>query len=265
MARSLKLMLTESVDGLGIVGDVVSVRLGYARNFLLPRSMATIPSDEAIAAVASKRAEAQRQLAELRKQRESIVGKLDGFELSLERSCNDLGILYAAVTQQEIATALVSGGFAVKPRDVRLSQVIKRVDNYDIHIKFESDLEAVIKLHVLSDRKLDLDRGRNEPEAAEPAAQSAPQGEAAAEGKKGAKSKAPEAGGKAEGEAPAPAEGKKPEKADKPKKAKGEKAAGDKPAGEETKSSGKSGWGKTVEMPSFEGIPAGRGSRRERK
>lgn len=159
MAKNVKLLLTESVEALGIVGDVVNVRVGYARNFLLPRNMATVPSDEAIKAVAAKRAEAERQLAQLRKEREQLIEKLSGIEISIQRSCNDMGHLYASVTQQEIAAALAAAGYpGVKPRDVRLNQNIKRIDAYEIHIKFESDLEATIKLWVLADRKLDLDK-----------------------------------------------------------------------------------------------------------
>jgi large subunit ribosomal protein L9 len=159
MARNIKLMLTENVESLGIVGDVVNVRIGYARNFLLPRELATQPSEEAIKAVAAKRAEAEKQLAALRKDREVLTKKMDKAEISITRSCNDLGHLYASVTQQEIATALAAAGFAgVRPRDVRLTQNIKRIDHYDVHIKFESDLEATIKLHVLPDRKIEQEK-----------------------------------------------------------------------------------------------------------
>ncbi|MDX2016985.1 MAG: 50S ribosomal protein L9 [Planctomycetota bacterium] len=169
MARNVKLLLTENVDTLGIVGDVVNVRTGYARNFLLPRNLATTPSEAKIKELAAKRAEAERQLALLRKQREELTGKLAGVEVTLTKSCNDQGILYGAITQQEVATALVEKGFAVKPRDVRMGQVIKRVDTYDVHIKLDSDLDAVIKLWVVADRKLDLEKAGKDEEAAEKA------------------------------------------------------------------------------------------------
>src|SRR5689334_3071304 len=120
MAKTLKLLLTENVDNLGIVGDVVNVRTGFARNYLLPRSMATTPSEEAVKAVAVKRAAAEKAVKEERAHREQLVGKLQGQEITLTRSCNDQGHLYAAVTQQDIASALGELGFAVKPREVRL-------------------------------------------------------------------------------------------------------------------------------------------------
>jgi large subunit ribosomal protein L9 len=164
--KNIELLLTENVDALGIVGDVVKVRTGYARNYLLPRNLATTPTEEMIKSLAAKRAEVERQLAELRKQREAMVEKMSGLELELVRSCNDTGILYASVTQQDIVNALAEKGFTVRPRDVRLAQTIKRLGDYEVHIKFEADLEAHLKLTVKPDRKLDLDEEEPEPAAA---------------------------------------------------------------------------------------------------
>ncbi len=248
MPKNIKLMLTENVDSLGIVGDVVNVRIGYARNFLLPREMATTPTEEAIAAVATKRAEAQRQVAEQRKQREALVEKLEGIHLTLVRSCNDMGHLYASVTQQEIATALAGEGHTgIRPRDVRLNVNIKRVDTYDVPIKFESDLEAHIKVTVQADRKLDLDR-HHEPTAPAEAAGT----EGAAEGQ--AEGAAPAADAAAPAEKPR----KKKEASEKPeKKSKADKAE----AKEEKKSSG-GGWGTPVSKP--EGLDF-LGQKRERR
>ncbi len=303
MPKNVKLLLTENVEAIGIVGDVVTVRTGFARNFLLPRSMATTPSDEAIKAVAAKRAEAERQLAEQRRQREDLIKKLEGVQVTLVRSCNDLGHLYASVTQQEIATALGEAGYpGVRARDVRLNTHIKRVDTYEVPIKFDTDLEASIKLWVVADRKLDLEK-IGEAQAAEAAA---PQGgEAAAqpavtEGRGAEAADKAEKSAKAEGAAKerkgkgkpetgaetAPeAKAEKPKadksaKADKGAKAgKAEQAKGDKPE-KQVKGKGdgkkgdkgedapaakadKSGWGKKVEMPSF--VPANPRERRRRR
>ncbi len=164
MRHTIQLLLTETVDGLGIVGDVVGVKAGYARNFLLPRGYATVPSDEAIAELAEKRKVAEKELSDLRAVREKIVGNLEGLELHLERSCNDFGMLYGSVTQKDIATALGENGYVVKPREVRLPQAIKRVDSYEIPIKLATDLEATIKLWVVADRDLPTDDDRVEME-----------------------------------------------------------------------------------------------------
>ena len=262
MAKNVKLLLTESVEALGIVGDVVNVRVGYARNFLLPRNMATTPSEEAVKAVAAKRAQAEKELAELRKQRQELIKKLEGIEITIQRSCNDLGHLYASVTQQEIAKALADAGHTgVKARDVRLHQNIKRVDTYDVHIKFEADMEATIKLWVVADRKLDIDAAKEEEAAAAAAAQAAPaEGAAPAAAEAGEK---PAKGDKAEkapkGEKPAKAEAK-PAEGEKPKgKGKPKDGAAAAPAAEEPKKTG--GWGKPVEKPNFDDL----GVRRPRR
>ncbi len=157
MAKTISLLLTENVENLGIVGDVVGVKPGYARNYLLPMGLATEPSDEMIASLQERRKEAEKQVAALRVQREDMVKRLEGYELTLERSCNDQGVLYAGVTQQDIATALNGAGFELRPRDVRLPHAIKRLDSYDLHIKLDQDLETDIKLWVVADRHIEED------------------------------------------------------------------------------------------------------------
>jgi len=164
MSKSIELLLTENVDNLGIVGDVVQVRSGYARNFLLPRGLATEPSEEIIASLAARRAEAEKELARMQEMRKSMAERLEGFELTLERSCNDQGLLYGSVTQKDIADALGEHDFEIKPREVRLPHTIKRIDSYDIPIRFDADMEASVKLWVVADRQLELDEEREEME-----------------------------------------------------------------------------------------------------
>ncbi len=157
MAKSIKLLLTENVDNLGIVGDVVNVRIGYARNFLLPRGLATVPSEDIIANLAEKRKQAEAEQKALRSKREGIISKLEGLEITLERSCNDQGQLYGSVTQQDIASALTELGYQVRGREVRLAHTIKRVDNYDVLVKFDTDLEANVRVFVVADRHIEED------------------------------------------------------------------------------------------------------------
>ncbi len=161
--KTVKLLLVENVDNLGIVGDVVTVRLGYARNYLLPRGLATEPNDQILQALAEKREQAKKEMAALRAQREQLIQKMSDVLLTLERSCNDQGILYGSVTQQDVANALSDNGYPVKPREVRLPQTIKRLGEYDIHIKLDTDLETDIKLVVKPDREL-ADEAREEME-----------------------------------------------------------------------------------------------------
>ncbi|MEO1535547.1 MAG: 50S ribosomal protein L9 [Planctomycetota bacterium] len=191
MARTVQLLLVENVDNLGIVGDVVRVKTGFARNYLLPFGYATEPSDELIKDLADKRKTAEEDQRKLRIVREALVKKLGGVEITMERSCNDQGLLYGSVTQQDIAAALKSLDFDVKPREVRLPQVIKRLGEFDVTVKLATDLEEHIKIQLTPDRELDLDEREEmefdnegnliEKPKAQPAPTDAPAGEAAAE------------------------------------------------------------------------------------
>jgi large subunit ribosomal protein L9 len=156
-SKNVELLLVETVDTLGIVGDVVSVRTGYARNYLLPRGLATTPSQELITQLAGKRAEAEAERAAKRAEREGMVSRLNEYRLSIVKACNDQGLLYGSVTQQDIADLLNAQGFTVAPRDVRIGQTIKRVGEFEITVKPERDLEATVVLVVESDTPLEVD------------------------------------------------------------------------------------------------------------
>jgi large subunit ribosomal protein L9 len=168
-SKNVELLLVETVDSLGIVGDVVSVRTGYARNYLLPRGLATTPSQELIAQLAGKRAKAEAERAAKRAEREGMVSRLNEYRLTITKACNDQGLLYGSVTQQDIAELLNDRGFDVGPRDVRIGQTIKRVGEFEIAVKPERDLEATVVLVVESDTPLEIDE-TDEPELSDEAA-----------------------------------------------------------------------------------------------
>ncbi|MEM9084175.1 MAG: 50S ribosomal protein L9 [Planctomycetota bacterium] len=163
MPATIDLLLTENVDNLGIVGDIVKVKAGYARNYLLPRSLATFPSQELIDQLADRRREAEAQLAALRTKQAGLVEQLEGYELRIERSCNDQGQLYGSVTQKDIADALNEAGYGVQMRDVRLGTPAKRVGHYDVPIKFTPELECTIDVSVAPDRPLNVEDESDEP------------------------------------------------------------------------------------------------------
>lgn len=158
MPRTFQLLLTENVDNLGIVGDVVDVKAGYARNYLLPRGLAQEPTEEAIKALAKRREEVQKEMARIRASQEKMIEKLGEFELTMERSANEQGVLFGGVSQHDIAEALQADGFDVEDRYVRIGEQIKRLDTYTIPIHISHELKAEIKLWVVSDKPpVDLD------------------------------------------------------------------------------------------------------------
>ena len=151
--KQVELLLLENVSNLGIVGDVVKVKTGYARNYLLPMNLATTPSDAAVKRLASRRAEVAAEMAQVRTEHEALIEKINDFELTMQRSANEQGVLYGGVTQHEIAQGLRDEGFEmIEDRYIRIGDQIKRLDSYSIPVVIDKELKAEIKLWVVSDK-----------------------------------------------------------------------------------------------------------------
>ncbi|MSR40505.1 MAG: 50S ribosomal protein L9 [Phycisphaerales bacterium] len=155
MARPVELLLLRTIENLGIVGDIVKVRAGFARNYLLPHALAETPTPEKVEALKEARAKAQAGVAAQRATREATIAKLEGYTLKLVRSCNDQGLLYGSTTQRDISDALVAIGFPVDMRAVRLAAPFRRVGSYHCTIQFDRDLKAEINIDVVADRVLE--------------------------------------------------------------------------------------------------------------
>ena len=152
--KQVTLLLNRNVESLGIVGDVVKVRPGYARNYLLPLGIAEVPTDERIADLQTARSEAMAELETLRSERRGIISALEDIAISLVRSCNDRGILYGSVTQRDIADGLNELGHRVDERAVRLANPIRRVGEYPVLIQFEKEMKVEVIIRVDADRSI---------------------------------------------------------------------------------------------------------------
>src|SRR5690625_2258809 len=103
--KTIELLLLDNVANLGIVGDVVKVRPGYARNYLLPHGLAEPPTPGAVKALEARRAEVEAQMKRIAAAQQELIKKLEDYELTLERSANEQGVLFAGVSQHDIAQA----------------------------------------------------------------------------------------------------------------------------------------------------------------
>jgi len=159
----MDVLLKEDVDNLGNRGQVVRVRSGYGRNYLLPQGLAI----EATAG--NKRMiEEQRRVLAKREDRERTTAqnessKLDGLELRFERRVGEHGILYGSVTALDIIEELKKLGYTVERRKVSLRDHIKEVGDYDVTIRLHRDVVPTIKVKVRKEGAVD------EPVAAETA------------------------------------------------------------------------------------------------
>jgi len=166
----MDVLLCEDVDNLGQRGQVVRVRAGYGRNYLLPQKMAVEAS-----AGNKKMLDDQRRLLAKREQRERLsaqteADKLQGLELRFDRRVGEHGILFGSVTALDIVEALKERGIAVERRRIGLREHIKEVGDYDVAVKLHRDVSPSIKVIV---RK---EGAAEEPSAVEaaPAADSSP-------------------------------------------------------------------------------------------
>jgi large subunit ribosomal protein L9 len=155
MAKHIELLLLDTVENLGLVGDVVKVKPGYARNYLLPHGYAEPPSPAKIDSLKEARAHAQAELAALRREREKLVEAMAEVSVTLERNCNDQGALYGSVTHRDISDALMEAGWGVDVRCVRIAHPIRHIGVYPVPLQFDRDLRVEVTVIVQSDRDLE--------------------------------------------------------------------------------------------------------------
>lgn len=150
--KRINLMLVENVENLGIVGDVVDVRPGYARNYLLPHGLAVPPTDGARKKVEERRKAVEAELAAVQAEQQAVFAKLEEMEISIKRSANEDGLLYGSVTTADIVEALAEEGVTVSERAIRIGSTIKHLDSYPIPVQLTKELKTEIKLWVVSDK-----------------------------------------------------------------------------------------------------------------
>ncbi len=148
----MKLILTQEVDGLGAPGDVVEVRDGYGRNYLVPRGLGirwTRGGEKQIESI--KAARKSREVRDLTHAQE-IKNKLEGQAVNLSVRAGDGGRLFGAVTVNDIAEAITStiGEKTVDKRKILVGNPIKSLGSHQVTVKVHDEVEAVVNLNVVS-------------------------------------------------------------------------------------------------------------------
>ena len=154
--RNVELLLNITVENLGLVGDVVKVKPGHARNYLLPHGLAEYPTSEKIEALKEARATAAAAMQKRQEGRAKLIARLTDVTIKLIRSVNDQGALYGAVTHRDIFDQLHVDGFPVEIQAVRLANTVRRIGSYTCAIVFDRELRTEINIEVLPDRTLEL-------------------------------------------------------------------------------------------------------------
>lgn len=144
----MQVILLERVAKLGQMGDVVDVKSGYARNFLLPQKKALSASKENIASFEAQKVQLEAQNLETRQEAEALGAKLDGQQFIVIRQASDGGNLYGSVTPRDAAEAATSAGFTVDRKQIVVARPIKELGMHDVHVVLHPEVEATIHLNV---------------------------------------------------------------------------------------------------------------------
>jgi large subunit ribosomal protein L9 len=148
----MEIILLESIDRLGGLGDLVNVRPGFARNYLLPKGKAKLATAENIAEIAERRAELEKHEAELLKAAKARAEQLDGLEISIAAKSGGEGKLFGSVTNANITEAINDKGIELEKSEVRMPEgPIRLAGEYDIDLHLHTDVNATVKLTVIGE------------------------------------------------------------------------------------------------------------------
>ena len=144
----MQVILLQRVAKLGQMGDVVNVKDGYGRNYLLPQGKALRASDANIKSFEAKKAQLEANNLETKKEAEAVGAKLDGQAFIVIRSASDAGALYGSVTARDAADAATAGGFTVNRNQVVLDKPIKELGLHSVTVTLHPEVVVKIKMNV---------------------------------------------------------------------------------------------------------------------
>jgi large subunit ribosomal protein L9 len=164
----MKVILTEEIRGLGTRGDVVTVKDGYARNYLLPKNLAREATTGNLKQIEHER----RKWALLAQQEKDAAQKaanaVKGVKVQIEKRVGEHGHLFGSVTANEIADALMEKGIEVDKRRIELAQPIKNIGVHDVEVRLHRDVSAQIQVEVVP---MGVEKLEEAPAAEAPAAE----------------------------------------------------------------------------------------------
>ena len=146
----MEIILLETIDRLGGLGDLVKVRPGFARNYLLPQGKAKIATPENIAEIEARRAELEKHEAEVLAAAKARAKQLEGLEVTVTAKSAAEGKLFGSVTNANITEAIQEKGIEVEKSEIRMPEgPIRMAGEYEIDLHLHADVNATIKLTVV--------------------------------------------------------------------------------------------------------------------
>ena len=144
----MDVILLERIEKLGQMGDVVKVRPGFARNYLLPQKKALRATEENKKYFDGQRAQLEAANLEQRKDAEAVAGRLEGLKFVIVRQASDNDQLYGSVTVRNIAQAVTEAGFTIDSKQVQMTRPIKTVGLHDVSIRLHPEVTVTVSANV---------------------------------------------------------------------------------------------------------------------
>jgi large subunit ribosomal protein L9 len=144
----MEVILLERIAKLGQMGDVVKVKPGFARNYLLPKKKALRATEANKKYFEARRAQLEAQNLELKSEAEKVAAKLNGLAVVLIRQAGEAGQLYGSVSARDIAAAVTGAGFTIERRQVELNQPIKAIGLYKVAVDLHPEVRVTVTVNV---------------------------------------------------------------------------------------------------------------------
>ncbi len=151
----MKLLLHRNISKLGIIGDIVEVSPGYARNYLIPQGLATQPTKANVRKVEQDKAKYLEKVARERADLEARASLLDGKEITISARANEEGNLYGSIGPAQIAAAMAEANLFIDIEHIVLDEAIHQLDKYEVQLRFAEDVKATISVWVVPVRDTD--------------------------------------------------------------------------------------------------------------
>jgi large subunit ribosomal protein L9 len=142
----MKVILRENLENLGAIGDVIDVKDGYARNYLIPRKLAYEANTKSIRQLEEQRKQLDRKQDKELKSAQTLAAELEKVSLTIQMKVGEDGKLFGSVTTQMIADGLAEKGFEIDRKIITIPEPIKALGIYTVNIRVHRDVEANIKV-----------------------------------------------------------------------------------------------------------------------
>lgn len=148
--KAVQVVLRDDVENLGRSGDLVKVKPGYARNFLIPRGLAAVATHGNIAQIEHEKKAALARGAKLRASAQGRASELSAVAVEIAAQAGDNKKLFGSVGSRDIAQALAAKGFEVDRKKIVLAEPIKELGEYDVPVKLGYEVQATVKVRVVA-------------------------------------------------------------------------------------------------------------------